>query len=94
MNNSIFTFKENSAKSKSEIPCAGIADVQLQLYNVNPDHHHGNKCISHQLPDIRVCGNGVKPNSISDDSKKVHTCNCNLLFVTKNAQYLSNKRDV
>ncbi|KAL9979336.1 hypothetical protein ACROYT_G016986 [Oculina patagonica] len=59
-----------NTKSKGEIPGAEIADVQLQLYNVNPEHHHSNKCISHQLPDIRVCGNGVKQNSMSDDSKK------------------------
>lgn len=65
-------FKENG-KPKSEIPGAGIADVQLQLYNVNQDNHLGlsNMCMSHELPDIHFTGNGVKHNSTSDDPKKV-----------------------
>ena len=68
-------FKEN-AKPKSEIPGAGIADVQLQLYNVNQDNHHAlsNMCMSHDLPDIHFTGNGVKHSSTSDDSKKVFMC--------------------
>ncbi|XP_020601776.1 zinc transporter ZIP14-like [Orbicella faveolata] len=62
-----------NAKPKSEIPGAGIADVQLQLYKVNQDNHHAlsNMCMGHDLPEIHFTGNGVKHNSSSDDSKKV-----------------------
>lgn len=65
-------FKE-TATSKSEVPGAGIADVQLQLYNLNSDCHnaHSNMCLSQELPNVRVSGNGVKQNGTSDDSHKV-----------------------
>ena len=70
-------FKEN-AQPKSEIPGAGIADVQLQLYNVNQDNHHSltNMCMSQEFPDIHFTGNGVQHNGTSEDSKKVYMYMC------------------
>lgn len=60
-----------TATSKNDLPGAGIADVQLQLYNVNLDGHHSHaRCLSQQLPDVHVCGNGAKQNGTSEDSQK------------------------
>lgn len=57
--------------SKGEIPGAGIADVQLQLYNVQPDHHHAlnnhSACINTPLPTVKIFENGSKQNGFSDE---------------------------
>ena len=73
MENLILISKETAtATSKNDLPGAGIADVQLQLYNVNLDGHHSHaRCLSQQLPDVHVCGNGAKQNGTSEDSQKV-----------------------
>jgi len=55
-------FFSNQGKSTGDIPEAGIADVQLQLYNVNPDHHTAFHNHSASLPDVKICGNGSTPN--------------------------------
>lgn len=57
-------------KLKSEIPGAGIADVQLQLYNIDPESHHAhhNSCISQELPHVKICGNGLKGKSSEEVS--------------------------
>ena len=70
-------FKEN-AKSNGDVPGAGIADVQLQLYNINQDNHHGvsNMCMSQEFPEVHFTGNGVKHNSTSEHPEKVYTCMC------------------
>lgn len=62
-----------TATSKTELPGAGIADVQLQLYNVNSGSHHAhdNMCLSQQLPDVHVCGNGAKQIGTSESSQKI-----------------------
>ena len=77
-------FNKENGKPKSEIPGAGIADVQLQLYNVNQDNHHGlgNMCMSDDLPDVHFTGNGVKHNSTSDDSKVFSNVYINFLHFT------------
>ena len=61
----------NQDKSKGDIPAAGIADVQLQLYKVNPDHHnafhnHG-ACINTPLPNRKIFGNGSTPNAFPSE---------------------------
>lgn len=64
-------FMENFS-IKNDLPGAGIADVQLQLYNVNLDGHHSHTtCLSQHLPDVHVFGNGAKKNGTSEGSQKV-----------------------
>ncbi|CAH3142152.1 unnamed protein product [Porites evermanni] len=79
----IVRFKEQSTcddhsqkemdNSKGEIPGAGIADVQLQLYNVQPDHHHAlnnhSTCINTPLPTVKIFENGSKQNGFSDETQ-------------------------
>ena len=42
--------------SNSELPGSGIAEVQLQLYNVNQNSHHThhNVCLNEDLPRVQV----------------------------------------
>ena len=39
----MFSFLKEETKPKAEIPGTGIADVQLQLYHVKPDHQFSNR---------------------------------------------------
>lgn len=49
-----FCFLQESNNSKSEIPGEGIANVQLQLYDIKQDHQysHHNMGISTDLRDL------------------------------------------
>lgn len=62
--------EKDQNKSKSEIPGAGIADIQLQLYNLNPDSHHAhhNTFLSQDLPQVHICNNGVTKSGNADEA--------------------------
>lgn len=64
-------------KSKSEIPGAGIADVQLQLYNLDPNSHHAhhNPCINQELPHVQIYGNGSTKSSTPGEVMVYLGCN-------------------
>ncbi|CAH3189728.1 unnamed protein product [Porites lobata] len=83
----IVRFKEQSTcdnhdenemdNTTGDIPAAGIADVQLQLYKKNRDHHSALHNHGASLPDVKICGNGSTPNGFpneasSQNSKKSH----------------------
>ena len=64
-------FFSNQDKSTGDIAAAGIADDQLQLYKVNPNHHgsfhnHG-ACINTSLPDVKIRKNGSTPNGFPSE---------------------------
>lgn len=44
----------------SELPGSGIAEVQMQLYNVKQDSYHTHTvCLNEDLPQVHVHKNGV-----------------------------------
>ena len=64
-------FFSNQDKSKGDIPAAGFADGQLQIYKVNHDHHrafhnHG-ASINTPLSDGKIPGNGSTPNGFPSE---------------------------
>ena len=60
-------FFSNQDKSTGDIPAAGIADVQLQLYKKNPDHHSALHNHGASMPDVKICGNGSTPNGFPNE---------------------------
>lgn len=76
----IVRFKQGSSShhhqdmdhSDSELPGSGIAEVQLQLYNVNQNSHHThhNVCLNEDLPRVQVQGTGAREEK-SAKKKKV-----------------------
>ena len=64
-------FFSNQDNFTGDIPAAGIADVQLQLYKVNPNHHrafhnHG-VCINTPSPIVKICKNGSTSNGFPSE---------------------------
>lgn len=76
----IVRFKQDSSSdhhqdmdlSNSELPGSGIAEVQLQLYNVNQNSHHThhNVCLNEDLPRVQIQGTGTREEK-SAKKKKV-----------------------
>ena len=84
-------FFSNQDKSTGDIPAAGIADVQLQLYKKNRDHHSALHNHGASLPDVKICGNGSTPNGFPNEVclDKQTTDTFHIMIIFNNHQFIN-----